>query len=162
MGKKNFTAIAAGVILLIIGAYFLGYRAGTQKIIKDNKNAEVQYLKSLVDIAFPPPPQEFYSLSGTVKGIYGATINLEIDDPDDYLPHPDGSPRRKQVRFANISSQTKYTLIDFSRLDKNGNPARSSLKLNDIKVGDVITVRSNENIRAAEKFDVTEVELFKY
>ncbi|MDI6778895.1 MAG: hypothetical protein QME25_01685 [Bacteroidota bacterium] len=79
-------------------------------------------LKKLVDLAFPPPPAEIFSLSGVVKTIVGATIAMEVDDPEDYLPHPDGSPRRKQTRFASLLAETKITLIDTTQLDREGNP----------------------------------------
>jgi len=157
MKKQQYIAISIIIALVLgIGGYLLGQQAGIKKSSEEIKN-----LKSLVDLAFPPPPQEMLSLTGTVKGVYGATIQLEIDDPNDYLPRLDNSPRKKQTRNAITSNETSFTLIDYTKIDQEGNPTISQIKLSDIKTGDIITVRSNQNIRNAEKFDVTAVEVVK-
>jgi len=155
--KTKYIIISVVIaIVLASGGYLLGQQAGIKK-----SSQEIEKLKGLVNTIFPPPPQQISSVTGVVKGIYGATIQLEIDDPDDYLPHLDNSPRKKQTRMAITSSNTSFVLIDLTKFDNNGNPASSPIKLSDIKVGDIVTVRSNQNIRSAEKFEATAVEIVK-
>lgn len=153
MDRKSIVIAVVLVVIVGVGAYLFG---------QQRSNQQAQNLQSIVDLAFPPPPQELYTLSGLVKGVYGATINIETDDVDDYLPHPDGSPPRKEVRFANVTAETTYTLVDFIRLDQSGNPTRTPLQLADVKEGDIVIVKSNSNIRSAQKFDVTAVEVVRY
>jgi ABC-type cobalt transport system substrate-binding protein len=142
------TFIAGGVI-----GYFIGQANG-------NQAAENKYLP-IVNTAFPAPSGKLYSLIGTVKTVYGATITLAVNDPSDYLPHLDGSPRATQTRNANTSPSTQYFSLDNIHLDKSGNPTRATITLADIKSGDTVMVKSSENIFSASSFDATEVDLIK-
>lgn len=160
MSAKKFT-FALVIIALIIVALAIGLVLGKkQGKIEGLIEAEEKFAP-IVDLAFPKPPAEMYSLIGTVKGIYGGTIDLEVKDPDDYLPHTDGTAQRTEIRYANITSATEIFIIDYTRRDINGNPARDILKLSDIKIGNLIKVTSNSNIKYANKFDVSEVEVLR-
>lgn len=149
------------VVLLVLGLV-IGFVAGSYQGERQGAVMTEARLAPVLDLAFPKPPAEMFSLTGIVRGVYGATIQLEIDDLDDYLPHPDGSARAKETRNANVGSATAYTEIDFARVNASGDPARTSLTLADIKEGDAVTVRSTMNIRSAESFDVTAVERVTY
>ncbi len=137
-------------IFLIVGLV-IGFFGGKQT----GRNAAEQQLAPLVNLAFPRPADDIRSLTGVVKSIYGATITLEINDPDDYLPHLDGTPRAKQNRSANVTPDTKYVIVT------NGQVSSKTFSSSDIKADDIITVRSEENIRDLETFDVSEVDLIK-
>lgn len=157
MKLKTFTitiVILAAIALALALGLALGRKQGGAEI--------EQKLSPLVDLAFPKPPDEIKNFSGTITKIYGAIINLEIVDPDDYLPRTDGTPHIKEIRLASISSATEIMLVDYTKPDNRGNPTITPLELSDLKVGDTITVRSDQNIRDAEKFDVTRVELVRY
>lgn len=154
--------LTLSLLLLIMAALALGFYFGRQKGTTTATQAVQQKLQPLVELAFPKPPDDIRSLSGVVKGIYGATINLEINDPDDYLPRLDGSPRKKQIRFASVTAATTIVFIDTTQLDVQGNPKITVLPLSDLKIGDNVTVRSDQNIRDERKFDITKVELVKY
>ena len=157
--NKTLTIITVAVIVLVV--FGLGFYTGQTNGKKQGAvQAENKY-KALIDIAFPPPPAEMTSLSGVVSGVYGATINVEITDPNDYLPHVDGTSQKKQVRYASITSATKIISINHAKLDAQGNPEIKTIRLSDIKIGDTITVRSDQNIKNAQKFDVSQVELIK-
>lgn len=158
--RKVFIIIFA--LLVATSVFVLGFYIGQRKGIQTEKKEATEKLQPLVDLAFPKPPEDIRSFAGTIKAIYGATINLEIDDPDDYLPHTDGTRRRTEVRFASVTSNTKIIRIDATKLDAQGNQIKTDIKFSDLKVGDAITVRSDTNIRAAKKFDVTSIEVVKY
>lgn len=150
------------IILIAVTAVAFGFYLGQKKGTTTGAIETETKLQPLVDLAFPKPPDDIRNFSGMIKGIYGATINLEINSPEDYLPHVDGTPRKKETRFASLTSKTKIVLIDSAKLDAQGNPKITDLKLADLKAGDTITVRSEQNIKDAKKFDVTKIEMVRY
>ena len=78
-----------------------------------------------------------------------------MNDLSDYLPHLDGSPRKTQTRFATVTPATKINSVD----GKTGKAA--TITFQDLKVGDAITVISDQNIRNLDRFDVMEVRIVK-
>ena len=148
-----FVGLAVLALVLALGVY-LGKNQGAKET--------TEKLSPLLDYAFPKPPDVIKSLSGKITGIYGGTVNLLVPDPNDYLPHTDNTPRATQTRFAPVTKDTKFFLIDYSKLSATGQPRIAGLKLSDLKVGDAVTVTSTENIKDAEKFDATEISLVKY
>lgn len=161
MQKIKSTLIILGITALILAlaaVFYLGKQNGAREAEKRTE----QNLKPLLNLAFPEPASELYHISGVVKGIFGATINLEIDDPEDYLPHADGSPRNKILRFVSVGQETKIVLVDSTRLDANGEPRLSPLELSALKIGDSVTVWSKTDIRSTERVDATRIELLKY
>lgn len=156
MKKTSSIVIAATICVLILSlGLYLGNKNG-RKI--GNKETEDR-LSPIVNSVFPKPADEITNLTGVIKEIYGAQISFEIADPADYLPHPDGTPQKKQIRTASISKSTQIVSISF---DKQGNPKTTPLKISDLKIGDTITVRSDQNLREAKKFDASQIELLKY
>ncbi len=155
--KKAFGFII--ILALMAGSLIAGYALGQQKGERTGKAAAERELKPLVEAIYPAPPAVVQSLTGTVKVVAGGTISLEVQDPADYLPHLDGSPVRTTVRAAIVSSATKITLVDTAHPDKSGAPATSSLRLSDLRPGDIISVTSEANIRDVKQFDVTEIQL---
>tara|TARA_Y100000310_G_scaffold246942_1_gene252426 strand:- start:548 stop:1024 length:477 start_codon:yes stop_codon:yes gene_type:complete len=146
-------ALAILIVGLALGGYF-GRQAG--------QSAARGEFRAMLDLAFPPPPQDLQRLSGTVRGVFGGTINIDVSDPDDYLPHLDRSPRNTELRYANVSGITEYILIDYSNPDEIGNASQSNFELPALKKGDQIVVESRENIRDKEEFEVVRVEMVKF
>lgn len=145
------------VLLIFVFGFYLGQVNGKNKGVKEAENK----FKPLIDLAFPKPPEVMNNINGTIKGIYGATIDLEIKDPNDYLPHLDGSTQKKEIRYVYITSNTKISLLDYTKIDSAGNAQTKTLKSSDLKIRDSITVYSNENLRDAKKFDATEIQVIK-
>lgn len=150
----------ANILLVIIiaaavgvGGYFIGLNKGEER-------AEAR-LQSIIDTAYPEPAEVINKVGGKVIGIQGGTINIEITDPDDYLPHPDGTEQKKVTRFANVGGNTEIILVDYTNPQPNGKPAQTSISLSEIKKGDAIKITSKENIREEKSIDVTKVELIK-
>lgn len=150
----------AVVIALIVGA-LAGFLLGKQTYEKAAEE-EISRLSAIVDYVYPPPPETITTLSGTVLGIHGATITLEINSIDDYLPILDGRDRRKEVRYANFSGTTEFIETRVSERGEFGLPPTSPITIDNIEVGNVVRVRSEQNIRDLEEFDVTRIELRTY
>lgn len=150
MNSKNITIF----VIIIVVAFGLGFSVGRQQGISQSEKE----LIPLVDLAYPGPPDKIYSFRGIVQGIYGADIKLEINDPDDYLPHLDGSPRRKEIRTARTSFATEFIMTE---LDQFSDPIITSISLADIKVGDKIRVGSDQNIKDLQKFDAARITVTK-
>lgn len=158
--NKNIL-ITGGVLLVIIffvGGFFVGQSTGRTE---GRRIGETQY-KSVVETIYPKPPEVLNSVTGKATNIYGATIEIEINDPKDYLPHTDGTPRTKQTLLANTTPATSYLFVDYTKFDKNGLPTQSGSRFSDIKTGDTVMVESTANILTEKKFDVTKVTLVKY
>ena len=151
MDKKTTLLFAVFIIIALAIGFFAGQWQGKT----EGEKIGSQKLQPLIDSIFPEPAANINSLTGMVKGVSGATIAFEINAIDDYLPHLDGSPRKKETRFATVTPSTKITSIDA----KTGNPAAFTLQ--SLKAGDTITVTSAENIRNAERFDAMELRIVK-
>jgi hypothetical protein len=67
-----------------------------------------------------------------------------------------------ETRTVSVSVSTTYTDINYNRYDASGNPVRSTFTLEDLKVGDTVVVRSEENIRNATSFEASAVERVTY
>lgn len=154
MEPRKKILIFVSVIILIILALIVYF-------FYEKKSPQDEILSQYSQL-IPEPPKEVYKLSGTVRAVYGGTIDFEIEDPDDYLPHPDGTPRKKQVRFVFISSDTLIERTDYSHTTPQGLPTTTKLSSSDLKVGDVITVHSTHNIRDTKQFDATKIQVIDY
>jgi len=164
--QKTLTLTIVGAVLIAAGIFLFGFWVGNQVgkqkgITEGSQKAESQY-KPLLNVAFPEPPAVMNKVSGVVEKVEGNIITIKINDPKDYLPHLDGSPRATVEKQAIVSPSTSYTLIDYTKLDKNGAATVSKITLNDVKPGNAITVASNENIRTNQKFQVNSVQISKY
>jgi hypothetical protein len=146
-----------------IGSYQDGYNAAKKKIEDSH--------------VFPPAPTEAASLTGTIKSIGTDSIVLEVvitsPNPLDELNYP-------KERTVTLTSATKFereapkTPEEFQKdMDAfqkaaaaGGAPVTppSSLKLEpialqDLKVGDTVTVMADHNILPEASFQATEIDL---
>ena len=149
-----FGVIIIVFLIVVVGLYLLDQ--------KDDEKEIEETLPPLVDPFYPKPPEILMSLNGTIKGIRGGLIGLEVMDPDDYLPHPDGSPQRKEIRFVSLFSNTEIVLIDYTNPQPDGSPTVTPLKLSDLRRGDEVRVESKKNIRDAKEFDAQKIEVVRY
>ena len=145
------------IVIIAVAGLVIGFLAGRQQGV----NQSEEKLMPLIDLVYPGPSDEIHSFRGTVQNIYGADIKLEINDPDDYLPHLDKSPRRKEIRTVRTSFTTEFILIDPNQFDEKGNSITTTISLADIKVGDIITVRSDQNIKDLQKFSAVRITVTK-
>ncbi len=158
MKTTKIVISVAAILLIFVFGFYLGQVNGKNK---GSKEAENKY-KALIEKAYPAPKaEEIKYLSGIIKGIYGATIDLEINDPNDYIPHTDGTLPKKEIRYIYITSNTKISLLDYTKIDSSGNAQTKTLKSSDLKIGDSINAYSNINLLTEKKFDATEIQVIK-
>jgi len=158
MKKESIIYIAT--VVFIVGAG-VGYYLGNAVGFSNGKTAADMQLSGIVNLVFPKPPQEIHSIAGAIKGISGATLTLEVNDPEDYLPHVDEVRQKKITRYASLMGTTKILSIDFTKIDSKGNPRTIELKPSDLKIGYNVMVQSGQNIRTESKFDVIQIEIVK-
>lgn len=160
MNTKKFIltlVIIALLVLVLALGLIMGKKQGKEEGVAETE----EKFAPAVDLAFPKPPPELKNLNGAVRAVSGVTIDLEVKDPDDYLPHADGTPQRTAIRYVRVTSATKIFTVDYSQKDANGNPVKIELALSGIKVGDIIKVTSTSDIKNASQFDATEIEVIR-
>ena len=146
------------VIILIVAGVWIGMELGK----KQGKELADTNLKDVVNLAFPKPAEDIRMFNGVVKAVYGASVEFEIDSPEDYLPKTDGTAKTKELRYAVVTSKTEIVRYDMTKIGKDGNPPQVKIAISDLKPGTLITVRATENIRTAEKFDAIRIETAVY
>lgn len=153
--NKNTSIILIVVALIVglVGGYFLGTMTE-----KENTNE----LKKVVDLVFPAPAEELFSLTGTLTEVNGNTLKVEIRKPDDYLPRTDGTLPETEIRTVSVTNETKILSIDITKIDGDGNPAITQLSVSDLTPGTAMTIRSDQNIRDAMNFTATQIETVVY
>lgn len=164
--KNKKVLLTVGAIILAAALFIVGFWAGNQTgvqtgTVEGAQAAEAKY-KPIVNVAFPAPPTVMNKISGTVESVDQNAITLMVNDPNDYLPHLDGSPRATVTKKAIVTPNTTYLLVDYAKLDKNGAATLTNISLSDIKPGDTVTVTSDQNIRTDQTFGVNSVQVSKY
>ena len=152
---QPFTIFLTAVVLFG-GGFYLGRVQGVATI-----RDEAEKLTNIVETIYPPPPEEMHRMSGEVTERIGAEFTLEFDDPADYLPHLDGSPREKTTRRVMMNAETSVKLFDYTKLDQYGSPAISNADASAVQVGSVVRVETEANIRDEENFLATSVEVVR-
>lgn len=158
MARKLVTWVAATLVIGAVAGYYFGTTIG----FATGRSAANAQLTGIVNSVFPKPPAEIRQIAGTITGVAGATLTLEVNDPSDYLPHVDGTPQKKLTKYAQLTNATKIIQIDSTKVDANGNPQTTTLAPSDLKTGESVMVMSDQNIAAASTFDVTQIEMVKY
>jgi len=152
------TAIFLSVIVVCLVLIGIGFYIGNQKGSEQGATAIEEKYKPLLERSYPKPPEVLNSIKGVVKKIAGGTIQMEVNDPEDYLPHADNSPRKTLTRFATVLPSTALVTIDYT----SGTDVKTSpLTLSALKGGMTIFVSTEANIRTSATFDATKIELVK-
>src|SRR3989344_1491166 len=128
------------VVGFLIGYYLVGKNLGW-------KSTETKQLENIVALTFPRPPEDLRTVMGVITKIDGNKIQMDIGDPEDYLPHEDGSSQRMISRVGLVSDATEMYVLRPTQIDKNGNIFRETLTISGLKTGESITVTSAENVR---------------
>ncbi len=154
--NKNILIVIGGLAVIVV-VFMLGLLIGKNQ----GRSATIQSLGPTINALYPPPAAVIHNLTGKILNIAGATITLQVPDPNDYLPHADNSPRATQNRYAVVTKDTIIKLLNYKKLDNRGLPQITILKLTDLKTGETIIVQSAANIKDARQFDATEIDLLQ-
>ncbi len=145
-------------LIAIIGIGLLGFFAG-KKLGQEETREE---FSAILNMAYPAPPQNLTTAGGTITDIYGNRVTIDMIDPEDYLPHPDGSPHKKIERELKIDNKTQITKLNYSDPQPDGTPTKTKLGIKDLRKNQEITVYTKENLRTNKKVTATEIKLFEY
>jgi len=145
-------------LIAIIGIGLLGFFAGK----KLGREQTQEKFSAVLNMAYPAPPQNLTTTGGTITDIYGNRVTIDMIDPEDYLPHPDGSPHKKIEREVKVDNQTKIQKIDYSNPQPDGTPAKTELDITDLRKNQEITIYTKENLRPNKEVTATQIKLYKY
>jgi len=140
--------IVASIIIGFIGGYFFGANKA--------EKAATQKFEPIINQVFPKPASDIRNASGVVKNIKGRIVEIEISDPNDYIPHADGSPIKKIILNGITSNTTKVSIVELSNGFKQ-NPAAIS----DLKIGDSIGFGTTENLQGKESVMIAYIEIVR-
>lgn len=140
--------IIASVAIGFFGGYFFGMNKG--------KVVTTQKLEPVINQIFPKPANDIRSASGVIKNITGNNVEIEIPDPDDYIPHADGSPVRKISLIGIIDDSTKISIVLLS-----DGFSQKTATISDLKVGDSIGFGVNENMRGKDKIKIAYIDIVR-
>ncbi|MEX2411743.1 MAG: hypothetical protein WD607_10325 [Candidatus Paceibacterota bacterium] len=147
--KNKKTVLIISLILVVgVGAFILGNNLNKEK---------TQELETIVESIFQAPPEVISNVSGIVQDIRGATIYLEINNPENYLPTDEVE---KLTKYVTVSDETEINILSFN--ENLGDIESVEAEFEDIQLRDEISVISNENIRENDKFSATSVEVINY
>jgi hypothetical protein len=167
-------AIILAVVFLLIGfgiGNFYGKMAA-EKIYQGKlaekerelteKEKEIGWWKSQLEMFYLPLPEEIYSISGKIKKIEGNSIWIESQIRVSQLPLPGGKEIEKKEIKVNLTDETKIVKIEVPEIPPlpPEEPFKEiSLKFEDLKVGDQITVTSKENIKGKTEILAERIQL---
>jgi hypothetical protein len=157
--QKTIYFIVGGLILACL-IFSLGFYAGKikgKKMVDLELKEKADSYKKIAETAYPEPPKEIFEIGGTVKEKGKNFLVITTIDPEDYMPHPDGSPYRTLDIKVNVGENTLLKFFDYSKLDANGNPIISQISIENIKLGERVLVKSKVNIKNAVEFTASEI-----
>lgn len=156
-----FKKISISLIILIIGVV-IGFNTGMQ-YGKDQSALEIARLNEALDVLFPLPPKEVFSVYGTITTVNNNELSLEITSPSQrQLP---GVTPQKETRIVTVTQNTKMSQFDpFSAIenpeeldDPTAFSGQTTITLDDLQVGDNVSVSAEENIKTIQSFVASEI-----
>lgn len=161
MSKKIIYLILVLVSLLV--GFFVGKiserKIWQAKIIKTQK--EIEFLESSLEMFYPPLPEEVYSISGKVTEVGDKTISIETLVRVSQFPLAGGAEIEKQNIKVNITDQTKIIKIEMPVIPPFSEEEipEKIVSFSDIKVGDQISVTSEENIKGEKEITASQIRI---
>jgi len=166
MNKKNIISlIIVGLIFLLIG-FGLGrsFQGQTAPVQTTDNQKELDWLKSQLEMFYPPLPAEVYSLNGMVMEKQNDFLVMEAYVRVSQFPLPEGKEIEMQSIKVNITGQTEIYRpeipSDPSLLENDSGPFNKiAASYEDIKTGSPITVISGENIKDKKEITAKEIQI---
>jgi hypothetical protein len=113
-------------------------------------NAKMLQYKKVIDYNFPPSEEEV-SVMGEITDIQNNIISIKTTITDFYLLPKDWKTKIIKVT---VNEQTQITKSDF----ETGQSTK--INLSDIKIGDRVNARTDENIKDKSEFTAKYIEVF--
>lgn len=168
--KVSFFLVIVVLSLFVLLFFLVGLELGKKREREiwqakiQNKEAEIQVLKSNLEQFFPLLPEEIYGISGKVTKIQDRTISIEADVLVSQFPLPGGKEIERQNIKVNLTEQTKIT--EFNPLTPPPLPGEAIqekiLEFSDIKIGDTISVISTENIKGKKEVTASQIRVIRH
>jgi inner membrane protein involved in colicin E2 resistance len=166
MNKKNIVSlIAVGLIFLLIG---LGLGKSLQKQAEsvqpaDNQQ-EIDWLKSQLEMFYPPLPEEVYRVNGMVVEKQSDYLVMEAYVRVSQFPLPEGKEVEKQNIRVNTTGETAIyrleMITDPLLLEGAAEPfEKIAVDYEEIKTGTPVTVISGDNIKGKKEISAQEIQI---
>ena len=168
MSKKFF------YIILIIVFFLIGFGIGEisergrwqGKIgrIQNQAQKEIDWYKSILEPFYPPLPEEIYNLSGNVTEKGDKFLEMEAEVRVSQFPLPEGKEIEKQNIKVNLTDKTKISEIEMIEpppLPPEKPFKETILGFGDVKIGDKITVISEENIKGKTEISASQIQVLQ-
>ena len=170
MSKK----IIVPLVVVAIISFLIGFGFGktSEKGIEQPElvqtREEIEWLKSQLEMFYPPLPEEVYSLSGTVTETGAQFLVMEAQIRVSQFPLPEGKEIERQNIKVNITDQTEIFKTEMAELlppSPGELPSfeelmkKTALSFGDIKVGNYIVATSEENIRNKKEITAKEIQI---
>jgi len=167
--SKKLVLIIILIISLLVG-FFVGKISEKgkwqEKInqVQTKNQEEINWYKSLLELFYPPLPEEIRSAYGKITKIEDKNLWLETQIRVSQFPLPEGKEIEKRNIKVNLTDETKISKIEIveppSLLLEE--PFKETiLSFEDIKVGDSITVVSTENIKGKKEITAAQIQVIK-
>lgn len=141
--------VAAGLVIgLLIGFLTFGMWAGKKQ------SDEAKRMENIVNAVAPKPADVIQSGTAVITRISGDTLELTMNDPEDYIPHLDGTDTKKITRTGILNSQTQITFVNPIKIDTAGKMEEKTMNASDLKAGDTIYITTDKNIRTEKTFTI--------
>ena len=169
MDKKNIvTLVMVCLISLLIGFVFGQF---SEKVFnqEDKVREELVWCKSEMEMLYPALPDEVYHFTGTVIEKEESFLVIEGQVQISQFPLPNQEQFEVWNVKANLTDKTEIYQLEMTEeliiqepTEEMINPfQRKPLNLNDIKIGELVSIFSEENIKGKKEFTVSKVELFR-
>ena len=162
MEKKIFLPLIIISILIGFGIGKISERGAWQAKL-DQAQKETDWLKSQLETFYPPLPEEIYRLSGTVieKGDNFLTMEAQIQVSQ--FPLPEGKEIKREKIKVKLTEETEISQLKIAELpptEERFEPfEKISLSFEEIEIGDLITVTSEENIKDKKEITAKEIQI---
>ncbi len=166
MQKINYKIL---VIILIIGAVcvFVGLAVGKNSERKSwqlkltEAQKEIDWFKKLLEDFYPPLPKEIKSFGGRITKIEGKSFWVEAVLQVSQFPLPEGKETEKRIIKVDTNEKTEIfgVQIIFPPPPPEEPIKTITLKLEDLKVGESVSVAAEENIIGRTEITAKQVQV---
>lgn len=132
---------------------------GTWQLKLAQTQEELDWLKSILTERYPPLPEEIYRLWGNVKEVGDNFLVMESKIQVSQFPLPEEKHLETRSITVNISPETEIFRTERREVAREPEILKIFLNLKDIKIGDLILVTSQENIKDKTEIFASQIEV---